>query len=271
MKRSFRGGHGAPGAGQRKSGRRGADVEVPVPPGTLIKDAQTGDLVRDMACEAEPWLFARGGRGGRGNWHFRSSTRQTPRFSEPGTKGTCRRLLVELSLIADVGLVGKPNAGKSTLLSVLTNSHPRIGAYPFTTKIPNIGVCSGYEREFVLADIPGIIEGASHGAGLGLQFLRHVNRTGLVAFLIDLHEDDPKATYRMLEGELHAYSPELTGKPRLVVGTKMDLAGSGTRLAELETAVEDQRCVGISAVSGRGIPELRSQLESMLEQAEQRP
>jgi GTP-binding protein len=268
MKHSFRGQNGQPGGGQRKSGRRGADVEVPVPPGTLIKDVDTGALLQDMASRAEPWLFARGGGGGRGNWHFRSSTRQTPRFAEPGGKGICRRLLVELALIADVGLVGKPNAGKSTLLSVLTNSHPRIGAYPFTTKIPNIGVCSGYEREFVLADIPGIIEGASHGAGLGLQFLKHVSRTSLVLFLIDLHDEDPPNTYQMLEHELRAYNPDLVQKPRLVVGTKMDLAGSEERLIALEAAVDDQPCLGISAVTGYGIHKLRARLETMLGRTE---
>jgi GTP-binding protein len=254
MKRSFRGENGSPGGGQCKSGRRGADVEVPVPPGTLIKD--------------EPWLFARGGRGGRGNWHFKSSTHQAPRFAEPGGKGCCRRLLVELALIADVGLVGKPNAGKSTLLSVLTNSRPKIGAYPFTTKVPNIGVCSGYEREFVLADIPGIIEGASRGAGLGLQFLKHISRTNLVLFLIDLHDEDSENAYQMLEEELNAYSPDLTRKPRLVVGTKMDLGDSGDRLIALKAAVDDQTCLGISAVTGYGIPELRAALEKSLGTAE---
>ena len=269
MKHSFRGGNGAPGAGQRKSGRRGADVEVPLPPGTLIKDADTGALLRDMVSREQPWLFARGGRGGRGNWNFRSSTNQAPRFAEPGGRGSGRRLLVELALIADIGLVGKPNAGKSTLLSVLTNSHPRIGAYPFTTKIPNIGVCSGYEREFVLADIPGIIEGASGGAGLGLQFLKHVSRTNLILFLIDLHDEEPQNAYRMLEEELTAYSPDLATKQRLVVGTKMDLADSGNRLSALQSALEEQTCLGISAVSGYGIPALKARLEKMLAGAEQ--
>jgi GTP-binding protein len=271
MKHSFRGENGLPGGGQRKSGRRGTDVEVPVPPGTLIRDADTGALLQDMACRTEPWLFARGGRGGRGNWHFRSSTRQAPRIAEPGAKGICRRVLVELALIADVGLVGKPNAGKSTLLSVLTNSRPKIGSYPFTTKIPNIGVCSGYEKEFVLADIPGIIEGASRGAGLGLQFLKHISRTNLVLFLIDLHDEAPQIAYHMLEEELHAYSPDLATKPRLVLGTKMDLAGSGDRLIALESAVPEQTCIGISAVTGYGIPELRAALEQLLGSTGKRP
>ncbi|UCF98720.1 MAG: GTPase ObgE [Spirochaetaceae bacterium] len=260
MKRSFRAEHGSPGAGQRKSGRRGRDVEIPVPPGTLIKDADTGSLLQDMASREEPWLFARGGRGGRGNWHYRSSTRQAPRFAESGTKGSGRRLLVELALIADVGLVGKPNAGKSTLLSVLTNSRPKIGAYPFTTKIPNIGVCTVHDRDFVLADIPGIIEGASRGAGLGLQFLKHISRTNLILFLIDLQDQDPEDSYHMLEEELRSYSTDLTHKPRLVVGTKMDLAGSTDKLSELKAALEDQTCLGISAVSGYGMTVLRQML-----------
>jgi GTP-binding protein len=163
--------------------------------------------------------------------------------------------------------VGKPNAGKSTLLSVLTNSHPKIGAYPFTTKIPNIGVCTGYEREFILADIPGIIEGASHGAGLGLRFLKHITRTNLVVFLIDLQDEDPLASIGMLEEELQAYSPELPGKPRILVGTKMDLAGSTDRLAELRAAAEGRACLGVSAVTGEGLPELRALLEKSLETA----
>jgi GTP-binding protein len=262
MKRSFRAENGQPGAGQRKSGRRGRDVEIPVPPGTLIKDADTGVMLQDMEVRQEPWLFAKGGRGGRGNWHFRSSTRQAPRFAEPGREGICRRLFVELALIADVGLVGKPNAGKSTLLSVLTNSRPKIGAYPFTTKIPNIGVCTVYEREIVLADIPGIIEGASGGAGLGLQFLKHVGRTALILFLIDLQDADPAATYRMLEKELLSYSAELAEKPRLVIGTKMDLQGSEERLSQLEAALSDRTCMGISAVTGYGITALQRSLES---------
>jgi GTP-binding protein len=271
MKRSFRGGNGLPGGGQRKSGRRGADVEVAVPPGTLIKDADTGGLLQDMASRTQPWMFARGGRGGRGNWHFKSSTNQAPRFAEPGGPGICRRLLVELALIADVGLVGKPNAGKSTLLAALTNSRPRIASYPFTTKIPNIGVSSGYEREFLLADIPGIIEGASRGVGLGLKFLKHISRTSLVLFLIDLHDEDPLTTCQMLEKELDAYSPELNLKPRLIVGTKMDLVGSGERLTLLRTALAEKPCLGISAVTGYGLPDLRTRLEAMLGAAEPLP
>jgi GTP-binding protein len=260
MKRVFRAENGGRGGGQRKSGRRGRDVEIRVPPGTLIKDAGTGVLLQDLRSREEPWLFARGGRGGRGNWHFRSSTRQAPRHAEEGGKGICRRLLVELALIADVGLVGKPNAGKSTLLSVLTNCRPRIGDYPFTTKIPNIGVFAAQEQEIVLADIPGIIEGASRGAGLGLQFLKHVSRTRLLLFLIDLHENDPGATFHILEEELRSYGGELAAKPRLVLGTKMDLEGSADRLSELQRALAGQSCIGVSAVSGYGLSDLKRRL-----------
>jgi GTP-binding protein len=265
MRRVFRAENGKPGGGQRKSGRRGRDVEIPVPPGSLIKDADTGSLLQDMAAGEGHWLFARGGRGGRGNWHFRTSTRQAPRFAESGKKGICRRLLVELAIIADIGLVGRPNAGKSTLLSVLTNSRPRIGAYPFTTKTPNIGVCRMYDREFVLADIPGIIEGASRGAGLGLQFLKHISRTNLVLFLIDLLDGDPEDTYHMLEAELGSYSPELVRKTRLVVGTKMDLEGSRDRLSALKASLGDQPCLGVSAVSGYGMEELGRTLAAVAE------
>jgi GTP-binding protein len=260
MRHAFRADKGKPGSGQRKSGRRGQDVEIPVPPGTLVKDPDSGVVLQDLFSQDEPWMFLRGGRGGRGNWHFKSSTRQVPRFAEPGQKGVCRRVLVELALIADIGLVGKPNAGKSTLLSVLTNSHPKIGSYPFTTKIPNIGVCSLYDNDLVLADIPGIIEGASRGAGLGFQFLKHISRTNLIVFLIDLHDNDPGLSYHMLEKELGAYSEELTRKPRLMVGTKMDLYGAEDRLMELRAAVRDQDCLGISAVTGFGIDELKRTL-----------
>jgi GTP-binding protein len=218
----------------------------------LVKDPDSGVVLHDLSAQSEPWLFLRGGRGGRGNWHFKSSTL--------GQKGMVRRVLVELALIADIGLVGKPNAGKSTLLSVLTNSHPKIGAYPFTTKIPNIGVCSLYDNDIVLADIPGIIQGAAQGAGLGLQFLKHISRTNLILFLIDLHDSDPGLSYHMLGKELGTFSAELTRKPRLVVGTKMDLDGAGDRLLELRAAVEDQDCLGISAVTGFGIGELKRTL-----------
>jgi len=267
MKRLFRGENGQPGAGQRKSGRRGRDVVIEVPPGTLIKDAETGALLQDLSASGQRWLFVHGGRGGRGNWHFRSSTRQAPRIAEPGGEGRCRSLLVELSLIADVGLVGKPNAGKSTLLSVLTSARPRIGAYPFTTKIPNIGVCPLYESELILADIPGIIEGASKGVGLGLKFLKHVNRTAVILFLIDLHEEDPRQSYTMLESELESYSASLSEKTRLVVGTKMDLAGSAEKLRQLRGALGAERCLGISAVSGYGLDELKRALAESVSRA----
>ncbi len=260
----FRAENGRPGGGQRKSGRSGRDMVIPVPPGTLIKDPQSQEVLRDLSANRESWLFLKGGRGGRGNWHFATPTRQSPRFAEPGRKGLARTVLVELALIADVGLVGKPNAGKSTLLSVLTNSHPRIAAYPFTTRIPHIGVCSDCDQPIILADIPGIIEGASRGAGLGLRFLRHIRRTRLLAFLVDLSEPNPLATCCLLEEELGSYDRLLLSKPRLLIGTKLDLPGAESRLAELRIGNSRLRVLGISALSGTGIEELKKALAELI-------
>lgn len=268
MQRVFRAENGRPGGGQRKSGRRGRDVEIQVPPGTLVKDPQSGVIIKDLASSEQGWLFLKGGRGGWGNWHFATSTRQAPRFARPGIKGISRKVRVELALIADVGLVGKPNAGKSTLLSVLTRSHPKIAAYPFTTKIPNVGVFSMYDRDVVLADIPGIIEGASRGVGLGLQFLRHVSRTRLLAFLIDLCDADPELTYRVLETEFKTYDPGLLKKTKLLVGTKMDVEGTEERFQELKRAFPEFPCIGISAATNTGIVELKRALVELCGESE---
>jgi GTP-binding protein len=261
--RVFRAENGRPGAGQRKHGRNGDDVLVSVPPGTLVKDADSGRLLRDLADGEEPWVFLQGGRGGKGNWHFRSPTRQAPRYAQKGLPGFSRRLRLELNLIADVGLVGKPNAGKSSLLAALTNARPRIASYPFTTRSPNIGVLRFGETELVLADIPGIIEGASRGAGLGLRFLKHINRTRALAFLVDLGDGEPGGTLQILEGELRAYDPQLLARPRLVVGTKLDLEGAEGRLEELHRAAGGRQTYGISVWSGRGLEELRKALGAL--------
>jgi GTP-binding protein len=256
MQRVFRAENGRPGGGQRKHGRDGRDVEIPLPPGTLIKDAESGRLLADLASAGQSLLFLRGGRGGKGNWHFRSPTRQAPRYAQKGLPGSSRGLRVELNLIADVGLVGQPNAGKSTLLAALTNARPRVAAYPFTTRNPFLGVLRNGDAELLLADIPGIIAGASQGAGLGLRFLKHINRTRALAFLIDLGEPKPGAALEVLRKELAAYDPALLARPRLVLGTKLDLPGSGKRLRELERAAEGERVLGISAWSGQGLQEL---------------
>jgi len=258
--RVFRAENGRPGAGQRKHGRNGRDVVVALPPGTLVKEAASGRLLRDLSELGEPWVFLKGGRGGKGNWHFRSPTRQAPRYAQKGLPGAGGQLRLELNLIADVGLVGQPNAGKSSLLAALTNAHPRIASYAFTTRNPNIGVLKLSDAELVLADIPGIIEGASGGAGLGLRFLKHVNRTRALAFLVDLGEADPGRTLRVLEKELKSYNPELLTRPRLVVGTKLDLEGAEGRLEELRRAAGPRQVHAISVWSGQGLEALRAAL-----------
>jgi GTPase len=217
---------GEHGMGANKTGRSGADVVLPVPPGTVVTDAETGERLGDVLSSDDTLLVARGGRGGRGNAFFATASHQSPREWQPGEEGQRRTLTLELKLIADVGLVGPPNAGKSTLLSVISAAHPKIADYPFTTLAPNLGVVSlSDHRTFVVADIPGIIEGAHAGRGLGLQFLRHIERTRLLALLIPVDALDWQAEYDQLRRELDAYSRSLLAKPHCVVFTKMDLMG----------------------------------------------
>jgi GTP-binding protein len=212
--------------GANKTGRSGADVVLPVPPGTVVIDADTGTHLGEVLEDGETLLVARGGRGGKGNAFFATSTHQSPREWQPGEEGERRRLTLELKLIADVGLVGPPTAGKSTLLSVVSAAHPKIADYPFTTLAPNLGVVSlSDHRTFVVADVPGIIEGAHEGRGLGLQFLRHIERTRLLALLIPVDALDWQLEYDQLRTEIMAYSPELAAKPHCVVFTKMDILG----------------------------------------------
>ena len=214
------------GEGSNKTGRSGKDVVLPVPPGTIIRDHETSDFIGEILADGEEIIVAKGGRGGKGNAWFVSSTHQAPREWEPGREGEERRLDLELKLIADVGLVGMPNAGKSTLLSVISRATPKIADYPFTTLSPNLGVVQlSDHRTFVVADIPGIIEGASEGKGLGLQFLRHIERTRILAFLIPIDAVDWQADFDQLRREIASYSSELANKPYCVVFTKMDLLG----------------------------------------------
>ncbi len=221
--RAERGQHGE---GSNRTGKSGADVIMPVPPGTVIRDHESGELVGEVLHDGDTVIVARGGRGGKGNAFFVTATHQSPREWQPGEEGETRSVDLELKLIADVGLVGQPNAGKSTLLSVISAARPKIADYPFTTLAPNLGVVplSGH-RTFVVADIPGIIEGAHDGKGLGLQFLRHIERTRILAFLIPIDSMDWQAEYDQLRAEVAAYSRELAAKPHCVVYTKMDLWG----------------------------------------------
>ena len=217
---------GQHGMGSNKTGHSGESIMLPVPPGTIVKDADTGEIVGELVENGEEILVAKGGRGGKGNAFFQTATHQAPREWQPGEEGQARNLELELKLIADVGLVGQPNAGKSTLLSVISAARPKIADYPFTTLAPNLGVVQMSDhRTFVVADIPGIIEGAHEGKGLGLKFLRHIERTRLLAFLIPIDAMDWQDEYAKLREEVRLYSAELAGRPHCVVFTKLDLMG----------------------------------------------
>jgi len=248
---------GSHGSGANKSGAAGDDVILPVPPGTIVRDAVTGELIVEVLGDGEKAIVARGGRGGKGNAFFATSTRQAPRDYQPGEEGQERALELELKLIADVGLVGQPNAGKSTLLSVVSAARPKIADYPFTTLSPNLGVVQLSDgRTFVVADIPGIIEGAHEGKGLGLQFLRHIERTRLLAFLIPIDAMDWQAEYDQLRKEVSSYSKELAEKPHFVVFTKMDLLGE-TEAPPID-APDALATHAVSSVARQGLDELLS-------------
>ena len=226
MKRRFFAQDGRPGKGRNRHGAAGADVAIELPPGTVLRDGATGEVLADLARVGRRVQILAGGRGGKGNAHFTSSRMRTPRFSQAGEAGIELRIHLELRSIADIGLVGKPNAGKSTLLAALTAARPKIGAYPFTTLQPNLGVLRRGDVDLVVADIPGLIEGASRGAGLGHRFLRHVQRTALLALVVPLDSHDIAAELRSLRAELAHYSPELADRRHVVVLTKLDLAAA---------------------------------------------
>jgi GTP-binding protein len=255
-KHAFRAENGHDGGNSSRYGHNGADVVVPLPPGSLIRDAETGEMIRDFSRNIQDFVFLKGGNGGWGNIHFKSSVNQAPRKALPGKPGQTVKLKVELRIIADIGLVGFPNAGKSSLLNRFTNARPKIAAYPFTTKIPNLGVLTAGERDIIIADIPGLIEGASQGAGLGIRFLKHISRTAGLAFLIDLSDDNYLDAFDILLNELESFSGELAKKKRLLVGTKTDLEGTSQRLCELAQKYPGEEVIGISVFSGEGIKEL---------------
>jgi GTP-binding protein len=249
---------GVHGQGARKTGRDGADIVIQVPCGTLVRNAETHEIIADLTGEEQEFLIAKGGKGGRGNQHFATPTRQAPRFAEPGQPGEALVLDLELKLMADVGLVGFPNAGKSTLISVISAAKPKIADYPFTTLVPNLGIVR-YEdyKSFVMADIPGIIEGAAEGRGLGLQFLRHIERTKILAVLVSADSPDIAEEYRTLLGELEKFNAGLLGKPRIAVITKMDIASEDLVIPFLEEGV---KVLPISSVAGTGLKELKDEL-----------
>ncbi|MFO7840630.1 MAG: GTPase ObgE [Fidelibacterota bacterium] len=221
--RKYKAENGHPGEGNNRSGKNGKDIHIRVPAGTLIKDMESGEVLADMVEEGQTWVAAEGGSGGWGNQHFANSVNKAPRYAKPGLPGGSRKLELELKILADVGLVGMPNAGKSTLLSVLSAARPKIADYPFTTLVPNLGIVRyGDYHSFVMADIPGLIKGAHRGKGLGDRFLRHIERTKVLVFMIDVNEEDIPQTFRTLLRELSEFSNELAYKPRLVCISKFD-------------------------------------------------
>ena len=264
----FKADRGGRGSGQKQQGKKGEDRLVPVPAGTMVYDADTGELLADLVDDSQRHLVAKGGRGGRGNSAFASPTNQAPRVAEHGEPAPERWLRLELKLIADVGIIGMPNAGKSTLLSVVSAARPKIAGYPFTTLQPNLGVVQLDEyRSFVMADVPGLIEGASEGAGLGHQFLRHVERTRLLIHLLDGGAPDPLADYGLINKELAQFSERLAAKPQLVVLNKMDLpdAQAWWSLVEGELGEQNIEVYAISAVSREGVRSLMQRTSALLQ------
>lgn len=256
------------GDSANKTGASGEDVILHMPPGTVVRDLDTGQVLADLQEEEESVVVAAGGRGGKGNTRFKTSTDQAPRKATPGTAGEERRIALELKLLADVGLVGYPNAGKSTLLSRISAARPKVADYPFTTLSPNLGVVKyGDFRSFVMADIPGLIDGAHEGRGLGDQFLRHIERTGILLFLIDVTSEDLLVSYRSLQQELEAYNPSLARKPRYLVVTKIDTVQN---LPDLEDVPDEiLEVLPISSVSGQGLDPLRQKVGHTLETIKQ--
>jgi GTP-binding protein len=272
FKRHFKGGHGMPGGKQTSTGADGEDVYIEVPLGTVVKNSDTGETLFEITQEQQEMVVARGGKGGLGNAHFKSATRQTPRYAQPGLEGEELNITIELKVLADVGLVGFPNAGKSTLLSVLTAAKPKIADYEFTTLKPNLGIVAYRDyQSFVMADIPGIIEGAAEGKGLGHYFLRHIERNSTLLFLVPADADDIRKQYDILVDELRRYNPELLDKERLVVISKSDMLDQEL-MAEMKAQL-DQDLKGIpylfiSSVTQQGLTELKDKLWEMLNQEE---
>lgn len=250
--------NGGGGSSSRSTGKDGEDRIIEVPCGTVVYDAETGEFICDVTEDGQQVMLLKGGRGGQGNWHFKTATNQAPRYSQPGEPSQERTVIMQLKLLADVGLVGFPNAGKSTLLSVITAAKPKIANYPFTTLEPNLGIVSYRDnRSFVMADIPGIIEGASDGKGLGLRFLRHIERNSLLLFMIPCDSDDIRKEYDILHNELVKYNPELLDKRRVLAITKSDMLDEELQEALSEELPEGIPAVFISSVAQMGLQELK--------------
>ncbi|MCR5698140.1 MAG: GTPase ObgE [Treponemataceae bacterium] len=278
-KQCFKAKNGCDGEGSNRYGRDGEDVYVPVPPGTTIRDAETGELICEFTTESENevYKFLTGGKGGWGNMHFKSSTNQAPKYAHEGKPGETRFLKVELSIMADCGLVGFPNAGKSSLLDYFTNARPKIAPYPFTTKIPNLGVLhagdangKGNQYDIIIADIPGIIEGASEGAGLGTRFLKHISRTSCLIFVIDVSDDNYLTAFDTLMDELKSFSEELSKKKRIILCNKIDVEGAEQRAEELKSQLlknnPDETVLFMSVYERTGLGNVQKAIISLVEE-----
>ncbi len=267
FKRHFKAGHGGHGSKSRSSGSDGEDVYVEVPLGTVVRDTETDAIIFEITEDGEERIIAEGGKGGRGNWHFKSPTNQTPRYAQPGMPLNESDITLELKVLADVGLVGFPNAGKSTLLSVVTSATPKIADYEFTTLKPNLGIVKYREfQSFVMADIPGIIEGAAEGKGLGYYFLRHIERNSILLFLIPADADDIKKQYDILLDELRRYNPEMLDKERMIAISKCDMLDDELK-AELKVELDNNLPIDylfISSVAQQGLTELKDKLWNLL-------
>ncbi|MFO7964472.1 MAG: GTPase ObgE [Desulfobacterales bacterium] len=269
FKRQFKAQNGANGQGNRKSGKRGNDLVIEVPPGTVVMDTESGEMVKDFTDAEETFIVARGGRGGQGNSRFKSATHRAPRFAQNGESGEKRVLKLELKLLADVGIIGLPNAGKSTLISTISSAKPKIADYPFTTLIPNLGVVkTDWAEPFIVADIPGLIEGAHRGAGLGTRFLRHIERTRIILHLIDasaIDAENPLKDFQTITNELVMHNPLLAQKPQIVVLNKMDLPGTDKQADRFSSAMSGKMVFRISAATGEGVNRLLSKVVRLLD------
>ena len=253
--------NGAPGSGGLCKGKQGTDIILDVPVGTVVKDAETGEQLAELVENGSEFILCRGGKGGLGNNNFKSATNQTPRYAQPGEEGQEGWFILELKVLADVGLVGFPNAGKSTLLASITSAKPKIANYAFTTLEPNLGIVRYHDdRSFVMADIPGIIEGAHEGKGIGLRFLRHIERNSVLLFMVSAEEENVNESYKVLLKELKMYNPELLAKDRILAVTKCDIADDEMRKRVRQHLPKSIPSVLISSVTGEGLPELKDLL-----------
>ena len=269
FQKHFKAKNGAHGQGKQKTGKNGQDLVIELPPGTLVTDADTGQMITDLINCDETFVLARGGRGGQGNARFKTSTVRAPRFAQSGEPGETKTLRLELKLLADVGIIGLPNAGKSTLITAVSSARPKIGNYPFTTLFPSLGVVqTDWAEPFVVADIPGLIEGAHKGTGLGIRFLRHIERTRILVHLIDvsaIDTDNPLNAYDTVNKELSMYNQKLMEKPQIVVLNKIDLPDVLEGAKKFQHAVKEKQVVLISALTGQGIENLKSKIIQLLD------